>query len=81
MPKIGSRNRDADIIYNVVWNSERRAFDVQRDGLRLGSFARDKSTAVGLAIREAKLEATGSIQKIIVVSHQDGRRVVEWDGR
>lgn len=67
--------------FSVVWSQERARFDVCRDGVRSGAFARDRSTAIGIAIREARQEALLTGFKIVVSSMLDGKRVVEWDGR
>lgn len=65
-----------DVTYWVLWNDARRTFDVYRDEGKNGAFARDKATAIGLAIRSAQEE--DSALKIQVRSMQGGKSTVEW---
>ena len=65
-----------DVVYRVLWNDERKTFDVYRNEEKTGSFARDKATAIGLAIRAAQED--DAVLKISVTSIQDGKAVVEW---
>ena len=70
------RHISFDVTYWVVWNDGRRTFDVIRDDAKTGAFARDKATAIGLAIRLAQQE--DSALKIQVKSMQGGKSTVEW---
>ena len=65
--------------FRVAWNQERSRFDIYRDSERTSAFSYQRSTAVGLAIREARQEVLETGKKIIVISMNDGRRIVEWD--
>ena len=65
-----------DVTYWVVWNDQLKSFDVCRAGERTGVFARDKTIAVGLAIRSAQEE--DRTLKIQVKSIQNGKTTVEW---
>ena len=73
------RRRYADHEFSVVWDQERARFDIYRDRARIAAFARDRSTAIGLATREAKLEVERTGRVVIVTSTRDGQRIVEWD--
>jgi hypothetical protein len=68
------------IEYRVVWDQERRRFDILRGEDRTASFSGQQGTAIGLAIREAQQEALLTGQKIIVTSMRNGKRIMEWDG-
>jgi hypothetical protein len=76
------RNRPAahDHEYSVTWDQGGARFDILRDGKRTAAFATDKSTAIGLALREARQEALPIGGTIIVTSIRNGTRIVEWDG-
>ena len=52
-----ARKKPIDLAYQGTWNAERRTFDIFRAGAPTGNFARDRATAVGLAIREAEKDA------------------------
>ena len=65
-----------DVVYRILWNDGRKSFDVYRNEEKTGSFAHDKATAIGLAIRAAQEEDV--VLTISVTSIQDGRAVVEW---
>ena len=67
--------------YRIAWGQERRRFDIFRGEERISSFSHQQSTAIGLAIQEAKREAAETGQKIIVTSMREGKRIMEWDGR
>jgi hypothetical protein len=72
-----ARRKPIDLAYHVFWNSVRRTFDVHRAGAANGSFARNRETAIGLAIREAQKDA-GQGLKVAVYSTLDGRQHTEW---
>lgn len=78
--KTQNRKPAPDHQFSVVWNQERRRFDIFRDAMRTASFARDRSTAVGIAIREAQQEARLTGKTLAVSSVRDGKRIVEWEG-
>ena len=73
-----SRKREIafDVTDWVLWNDAHRTFDVYRDEKKTGAFARDKPTAVGLAIRSAQEEDRAL--RIQVKSMQGGKSTVEW---
>ena len=72
-----ARKKLIDVAYQVLWNAERRTFDVDRAGAPTGSFARDRATAIGLAIRDAEKDAQQGL-KVVVYSRLDGRQNIEW---
>jgi hypothetical protein len=72
-----ARKKQIDLVYQVIWNAERRSFDVIRAGDPTGSFARDRTTAIGLAIRDAEKDAKQGL-KVVVYSRLDGRQNIEW---
>ena len=63
-----------DVEYLLTLDPDGRRWTVSREQQPTGAFARDKSTAVGLASRE--MAETG--HKISVWSVQDGKRTKEW---
>jgi hypothetical protein len=65
-----------DVVYQVVWNDERKSFDVYRNDEKTGAFARDKATAIGIATSAAQKEAAGL--KISVTSLLNRKTTVEW---
>ena len=72
-----ARKKPIDVAYQVTWNAERRTFDVFRGGELTGGFARDRATAIGLAIRDAEQDARQGL-KVVVYSRLDGRQNTEW---
>ena len=66
-----------DLTYQVIWNPERRSFDVHRAGSPTGSFAQDKDVAVGLAVRDAQAEAQKA-GRVAVYSTLNGKQQTEW---
>jgi hypothetical protein len=64
--------------YHVVWNGARRSWDIHRDDGRTGAFAYDKSTAVGVAIREAQIDHGQGLDVIVCVEQKDGTFKQEW---
>ena len=73
-----SRKREIafDVTYWVLWNDQRKRFDIFRGKEKTGAFARDKATAVGLAIRSAQEE--DRTLKIQLKSIHNGKTTVEW---
>jgi len=65
--------------YRVAWSQARSRFDIFRGADRTPSFSPQQSIAIGLAIRDAKLEAAETGQKVIVTSMRNDKRVMEWD--
>lgn len=72
------KTRTHDHEYHVVWNSVRRRWDIERDGGFAGSFAQDKSTAIGLAVREAQRDAHQGLDVVVCVQQKDGSFLLEW---
>ena len=72
-----ARKKPIDLAYQVIWNAERRTFDVNRAGAPTGSFARDRATAIGLAIRLAEKDAKQGL-RVEVYSRLNGRQNTEW---
>jgi hypothetical protein len=72
-----ARKKPIDVAYQVTWNAERRTFDVFRAGVVTGSFARDRTTAIGLAIRAAEKDAEQGLM-VVVYSRLNGRQNTEW---
>jgi hypothetical protein len=71
-----ARKKTVDVGYEVRWNGERRTFDIYRANVKTGGFARDRSTAIGLARRDAEAEPPG---RTVTVSYlMDGELKVEW---
>jgi hypothetical protein len=71
--------KEYDIKFYVVWNQDRRAFDVKRDGVPTGHFAKDKSTAIDLAIAKAQLLTSQGSSACVYAYSQHGNRVVQWE--
>lgn len=65
-----------DVAYKIEWNSDRRTFDIYRDGEMTGGFARDQATAIGMATGEAQKEAPGL--KVTVSTVCNGKFNIEW---
>jgi hypothetical protein len=72
-----ARKKRVDLVYQIVWNANRKTYDVLRAGAANGSFARDKDTAINMAIREAELEAQKGV-KVQVCSLANGSQQTEW---
>ena len=72
-----ARKKRVDLVYQVVWNADRKTYDVHRAGAANGRFARDKDAAIGLAIQEAQLEAKKGA-KVSVCSIVNGSQQTEW---
>jgi hypothetical protein len=72
-----ARKKQIDLAYQVIWNPERKTFDIFRAGASTGSFACDRSTAIGLAIRDAQKDAQQGL-KVVVYSRLDGDQHTEW---
>ncbi len=75
-----SRPRADDVEYLVTLDADGRRWTVTRGDQPTGAFALEKSTAVGLAYREASQEMAETGHRISVWSVQDGKRTKEWPG-
>lgn len=64
--------------YLVTLDANASRWNVCRQGVKTGGFARDKSTAIGLAYREASLEQATTGNDVTVWSVQNGKRKKEW---
>jgi hypothetical protein len=67
-----------DVEFHVILNGSRRTFDIEQDGKPTGSFARDKSTAIGLASRAAQFENREGRIAAVYATNRDGNLVIEW---
>ena len=70
------RRAPVDVKYQILWNEERRGFDIYRAETKTEFFASDKTAAVSVAIRQAECEAPGL--KVTVSALQNGKNTVEW---
>ena len=70
------RRAPVDVKYKILWNEERRTFDVYRDEVKTDLFAHDRAAAVALAIAKAEREAPEL--KVTVSALQNGKATVEW---
>ena len=73
-----ARKRPTGIEYLVTLDPDGKRWNVTRDGEPTGGFARDKSTAIGLAYREASAELASTGGQLSVWSVQHGKRTKEW---
>jgi hypothetical protein len=73
-----SRKKAAGIVYLVELDKVAGRWNVMRDGVAIGAFARDKSTAVGQAYHAASREHSETTLPVAVWSVQDGKRKKEW---
>lgn len=69
-----------EVEYLVTRALDGRRWTVTRGDQPTGGFARDKSIAVGLALREAAQEMAATRHRISVWSVKDGKRTNEWPG-
>jgi hypothetical protein len=75
-----ARKRSDEVEYLVTLDPDGRRWTVSREDQPTGGFAQDKSTAIGLAYREASREMAETGHKISVWSVKDGKRTKEWPG-
>jgi hypothetical protein len=68
------------LVFQVVWNSVRRTFDIKCDGAPIGRYAQDRDTAIVIATREARKEAAKG-QEAAVYSIRDGIERIEWTSK
>ncbi len=66
------------MIYLVEQDPRDGRWNITRGGKPTGGFARDKSTAIGLAYADASREAHETNLKVEVWSVQGGKRTKEW---
>jgi len=64
--------------YVVTWNSARRSWDVHLNGVGTGTFAYDKDTAIGLAVRRAQKDRENGIMAIVRSKRENEQTKVEW---
>lgn len=74
----GGKRAPKSITYLVTLSADAQRWNVTREDVATGGFARDKSTAIGLAYREASLEQAGTDIDVTVWSVQNGKRKKEW---
>ena len=70
--------KNYDVEFLILWNEARRSFEVKRDGLATGTFAKAKSTAIALAMRAAQFENREGKTAVVCSINSDGKSVVEW---
>ena len=75
--KNGTRRQGVDIAYQVIWNEQKRLFEIQRAGQLTGGTAKNKSSPIGLAIQGAEVDAKDG-RTVVVYARRDGRQAVEW---
>ena len=73
-----ARKKSSGIEYLVTLDADGKRWTVTREDAPTGGFARDKSTAIGLAYREASAELVNTGGHISVWSVQNGKRTKEW---
>jgi hypothetical protein len=73
-----ARKKTSSIVYLVELDPLTNRWNVTRDRVATGAFARDRSTAVGQAYRAASLEQAGTTLDVAVWSVQGGTRKKEW---
>lgn len=73
-----ARKKTSPIIYLVELDPLTNRWNVTRDGVPTGAFARERSTAVGQAYHAASLEQAGTALDVTVWSVQGGERKKEW---
>ena len=74
------KRSDDEVEYLVTLDPDGRRWTVTRGDQPTGGFAQDKSTAIGLAYREASREMAETGHTISVWSVQAGKRTKEWPG-
>jgi hypothetical protein len=74
-----ARKKEAGVTYLVEQDDGGR-WNVTRDKVATGAFARDKSSAVGLAYQAASSEMAETAGRISVWSIQGSKRTKEWPG-
>jgi hypothetical protein len=70
--------RNHDLEYHVVWNENRKSWDIEVDGQPNGAFSYDRSTAIGNAIIDATRDKTGGLDVIVCSQNADGSLELEW---
>lgn len=73
-----ARKKAAAITYLVELDGLTNRWNVIRNGVATGAFAREKSTAIGQAYHAASLEQAGTELDVTVWSMQGGKRKKEW---
>jgi hypothetical protein len=73
-----ARKKASAIIYLVEQDEAGGRWNVTRNGVPTGAFARDKGTAIGQAYQAASLEQAGTAVQVTVWSVLDGKRTKEW---
>lgn len=73
-----SRKKASAITYLVELDGLTNRWNIIRNGVATGAFARDKSTAIGQAYHAASLEQAGTSLDISVWSFEHGKQKKEW---
>jgi 3-oxoacyl-[acyl-carrier-protein] synthase III len=71
--------RKVGVTYLIEHDAASDRWNISRDGMQTGAFAKDKSTAIRQACQAASREAISSEQKISVYSLQAMKRTKEWE--
>ncbi len=64
--------------YHVVRNVILKSWDVMRDDEPAGGSSRDLETAIGFAVRAARLDQKAGLNVIVCVQQKDGTLNTEW---
>lgn len=73
-----SRKKSTGVTYLVTLDPQGSRWNITRNDVPTGGFAREKNTAIGMAYREASLEQAGSKEPVTVWSVVAGKRKKEW---
>ncbi len=71
-------SKTCDKAFSIVWNANRRLFDIERDGKPTRNFEKDRNTAIGIARRVAQFETREGRNAMVYGTNADGKRVVVW---
>lgn len=72
--------KTAGVTYLVALDPGSGRWNVTRDGIATGAFARDRETAIGQAFADASREAHQTKVSVTVwVVDKDGKRTKEWE--
>jgi hypothetical protein len=66
------------VLYSVEQDQNDGRWNILRGGAPTGAYARDKSTAIGLALQSASREANADL-KTAVFSVENRKRTKEWE--
>jgi hypothetical protein len=75
----GPAGKGYDVKFYVSWNQLRRSFDIRRDGMLTGESARDRSSAIAIAIKNAQRIVAQGTTACVYAYTSNGNRKVEWE--